>query len=59
MGPAGPTGEVTTAQMNASTPNNVETFTALSLTVSDPPTQTEMQAVVDKLNALINALQRV
>ena len=42
VGPAGPTGEVTTAQMNASTPNNVETFTALSLTVSDPPTQTEM-----------------
>jgi hypothetical protein len=45
--------------MNASTANNMDTFTALSLTVSDPPTQTEMQTVVNKLNDLIAALKRV
>ena len=27
-------------------------------TVSDPPTQSEMQQVVDKMNELINALRR-
>ena len=30
----------------------------LNLTVSDPPTQAEMQAVVDKLNELIDCLHR-
>jgi hypothetical protein len=30
----------------------------LVLTVSNPPTQAELQAVVDKLNALITALKR-
>ena len=27
------------------------------MTISDPPTQTEVQTIVDKLNELINALQ--
>ncbi len=37
---------------------NPATVTNLSLTVSDPPTQSELQAVVDKLNELITALRR-
>ena len=31
--------------------------TGLGLTVSDPPTQSEVQAIADKLDELINALQ--
>ena len=37
--------------------NNVDTFTPLTLTVSNPPTQAQVQAVVNKLNDLILALQ--
>lgn len=33
-------------------------FTRLELTVSDPPTQAEVQAIADKLDALIDALRR-
>jgi hypothetical protein len=29
----------------------------ISPTISDPPTQAEMQAIVDKLNEVITALQ--
>jgi hypothetical protein len=36
----------------------MDTPAGLPLTVGDPPTQTEVQTVVNKLNALINALQR-
>ena len=36
---------------------NIDSFTPLSLTVSNPPTQSQVQAIVDKLNALIGALQ--
>ena len=36
---------------------NVDAFTMLSLTISNPPTQAEVQAIVTKLNALIGALQ--
>ena len=45
--------------MNASAADNVDTFAAVALTVSDPPTQTEVQAVVTKLNDLIATLKRV
>lgn len=30
----------------------------LNMSVSDPPTQAEMQAIADKVDALINALRR-
>jgi len=43
----------------ATTANNPGSIATLDMTVSDPPTQSEMQAVVDKLNELINALRRV
>ena len=49
--------DVTTAiQQGASAnSNNVITFTD---TFSDPPTEAEMQALVDKLNELINQLRQ-
>jgi hypothetical protein len=37
---------------------NVSTLTNLSLTISNPPTQAQVQAIVTKLNELITALQR-
>ena len=64
-GPQGPPGDVSTQQMNdaigtaiAGTSNNTNTIQLLTLTVSDPPTQGEVQAIQDKLNELIMALRR-
>ena len=60
-GPQGPEGEVTSAQLNAAiagTSNNTNAIALLSLNVSDPPTQAELQAVANKLDELINALRR-
>jgi len=42
----------------ATTPSNSKTVATLAFSVSDPPTQGEMQLVVDKLGELIGALQR-
>jgi hypothetical protein len=41
---------------NSSANSNAVDF--LSLSPSDPPTQGEMQAVIDKVNELITALRR-
>ena len=41
------------------TAGNVSTIAELSLTVSNPPTQAQMQQVVDKLNQLIHKLKRL
>ncbi|MCX6900625.1 MAG: hypothetical protein NT105_18245 [Verrucomicrobia bacterium] len=64
-GPAGPPGEVTTQQMNDTisgaingTPRNVDSIGTLDIGISDPPTQGEVQAILDKLNALILGLKR-
>lgn len=57
----GPQGEVTLEQLGsaiAGTARNPESVTPLGLVVSDPPTQAEVQQIVDKLDALINALRR-
>ncbi len=60
-GETGATGEVSTSALaseisgTARNPNSVST---LPFTVSNPPTQAELQAVVDKLNELIGSLQR-
>jgi len=40
------------------TPSNGNAIEPMNLTVSDPPSQSEVQAVVDKLNELIAALKR-
>jgi len=53
---------ITTADMEtemfADTAGNVSTIAALNLTVSNPPTQAEMQALADKLDELIALLKR-
>jgi hypothetical protein len=60
-GPQGVPGEVTLQQLNdaiATTSTNSNVVTTLGMTVSDPPTQSEVQALADKLDELINALRR-
>jgi hypothetical protein len=60
QGDQGAQGEVSAQQLSdaiAGTANNPAVDT-LDMTVSDPPSQSEMQSVVDKLNELINALKR-
>ncbi len=60
-GPQGPPGEVTMAQLNSAisgTSSNSNGVATLELVVSDPPTQAEMQQVVNKLDELITALRR-
>lgn len=55
-------GKATPADLNnaiAGTANNVNGVLDLSgLGISDPPTQGEVQAILDKLNELINAAHR-
>ena len=68
-GPQGVPGEVTNAALAtalssalataaANSSANSNGVAALGLTVSDPPTQTEMQAIASKLDELIAALRR-
>ena len=64
-GPQGPAGEVTTDALNnalanaiAGTSYNTNGVALLSLTVSDPPTQAEMQAIANKLDEVILAQRR-
>ncbi len=60
-GPQGPPGEVTTMQLNSAingTSNNSNAVNTLAMTVSDPPTQGEVQAIASKLDELILALRR-
>ena len=42
----------------ATTSANSNGVALLGLTVSDPPTQAEVQQIADKLDELINALRR-
>ena len=61
QGPQGPTGEVSSMDLNSAiggTSANSNGVAQLGLTVSDPPTQTELQAVANKLDELIAALRR-
>jgi hypothetical protein len=54
-------GEITLQQLNDAidgTSSNSNAEVTLDLTLSDPPTQAEMQQVIDKVNELINALRR-
>lgn len=60
-GGVGPPGEVTSSQLNTAidgTSDNSNNVTMLGLTVSDPPTQGEMQDIANKLDELILALRR-
>ncbi len=59
--PRGAQGEVTQAQLDSAisgTSTNSNAVTTLGIVVSDPPTQAEMQQVVNKLDELITALRR-
>jgi hypothetical protein len=65
QGIQGPPGEVTTAAMDgaissaiAGTSNNTNAVALLNLTVSDPPTQAEMQAIANKIDEMITAQRR-
>ena len=60
-GPQGPQGEVSNATLAAQIAGtaqnpNVGTF---NITLSDPPTRAEVQAILDFMNALVNSLTRV
>jgi len=60
-GDKGDTGEVSEQQLNdaiAGTPSNVNAIEPMNLTVSDPPSQWEIQTIANKLDELINALKR-
>ena len=60
-GQQGPPGEVTAAQFASAmsgTSNNSNGVGTLGLTVSDPPTQGEMQTLANKVDELILALRR-
>ena len=60
-GPQGVPGEVTALEFVeaiAGTSSNSNAVDTLGMGVSDPPTQSEVQAIADKVDELINALRR-
>jgi len=60
-GPQGVPGEVTNADLSnaiSGTSMNSNSVGTLGMYVSDPPTQSEVQTIADKLDELINALRR-
>ena len=61
QGVPGVPGEVTHAELAADlagTSNNSNGVVLLGMAIGDPPTASELQAVMDKLNELITALRR-
>jgi hypothetical protein len=61
----GAPGDVTTAQLNsavttaiARTAQNPSGVASLAVTISDPPTQAEVQALAAKVEELLNAMKR-
>ena len=60
-GSQGPAGEGTRRDLSPAlggTSANTNAVSQLGLTISDPPTQTELQTVANKLDELIVALRR-
>ena len=60
-GDAGPMGEVSNATLASEisgTARNPNSVAPIPFTVSNPPTQAELQAVVDKINEMLSAMQR-
>src|SRR6187200_2294471 len=53
-------GAITTATTNAAANSSANTnaVNLLGFTVSDPPTQSEVQAILEKLNEFLNAARR-
>ena len=61
QGPQGNPGEVSSMDLSTAlggTSANSNAISQLGLTVSDPPTQSEMQTIANKLDELIAALRR-
>jgi hypothetical protein len=61
QGPQGPMGEATMGDIQnaiGGTSNNSNSVSILDMTVSDPPTQTEVQNIASRLDQLILALRR-
>jgi hypothetical protein len=61
QGPQGPPGEVSAAELAsaiAGTASNTNPIATLGIAISDPPTQSEVEQVLAKLNELIVALRR-
>ena len=59
--PQGPMGEVSAGQLDmaiSTTSANTNAVEQLGMTVSGPPTQSEMQTIANKLDELIAALRR-
>ena len=54
-----PTGADVNAAIVAQSAGPVDSVDALGMTVSDPPTQSEMQQIADKLDELLIALKRL
>ena len=60
-GDTGPAGEVTQSALNSAimgTAQNPTGVSTLSLTISDPPTKAEVEAILAFANAMLSALQR-
>lgn len=60
-GPQGSQGEVSNADLyNAlqTTSANSNGVSTLGISITDPPTQSEVQAIVSKIDELINTLRR-
>ncbi len=60
-GPEGPPGDVSQQDLDDAingTANNCDSVDVLTLTPEDPPTQSDVVAIVDKMNELIQALYR-
>ena len=60
-GDTGPAGEVTQSALNSAimgTAQNPTGISTLSLTISDPPTKAEVEAILGFANTLLSALQR-
>ena len=60
-GPAGPQGEVSQQDLDDAingTANNCDIVELLSTIISDPPTQYEVEEILNKVNELIQALYR-
>ena len=60
-GPQGPPGEVTQAALDAAitgTSANSNSVSTLGMVVTNPPTQSEVQTLADKVDELILALRR-
>ncbi|MCP5541841.1 MAG: hypothetical protein H7A52_16990 [Akkermansiaceae bacterium] len=61
IGPEGPTGEVSQQALDdaiSGTALNPQTVFPISNLASDPPTQAEVQELIDKFNELLGALRR-